>query len=444
VVVALVIVAAGVATATWPLSGRTVEEWAPDAARHAAAVSGGRRRRGNPFAGVHLVRVDIAGERHAAHGLTPNDPVGGDRAMPCAGILHDRPRRTFTAVFEASDPGFVLLGESDKSRRVAAWSGVLASLAREASNIHRVQWIERFAQAAQRPDRFAPAKDPSSNGGGAVAESYGALIDGEPRWARRHQVLITLTVSGAKAGRAIKAAGGGDQGACALLLREVAALRRRLGDASIDVGPVLDPEALHHIVRSSYQARVPADPGAKPATHATPGAHPWPWPMGAETRWGSLRTDDTWHATYWIAEWPRRDVGPDFLGPLLLLSDVDRTVSVVMEPLGPLHAARRVEQARTADIADAELRRRGGFLATARRSREQDVLARREVEMADGHAPYRFSGYVTVTATDPCALDDACQRIEQSSGSAGLELRRCFGDQLHAFLCTLPLGRGLC
>jgi hypothetical protein len=165
--------------------------------------------------------------------------------------------------------------------------------------------------------------------------------------------------------------------------------------------------------------------------------------MGVAAQWSCLRADATWHATYWVAEWPRTDTGPDFLGPLLLSSEVRRTMSVVMEPLGPIEASRKVEQARTADIADAELRRRGGFLATARRRREEEILERREVELADGHAHYRFSGYVTVNAGDQDALEEACGRVEQAAGQAGLEIRRCFGDQLEAFLCTLPLGRGL-
>ncbi len=40
--------------------------------------------------------------------------------------------------------------------------------------------------------------------------------------------------------------------------------------------------------------------------------------MAVRPEWDAVRTDGTWHATYWIAEWPRIDVTPDFLGPLLL------------------------------------------------------------------------------------------------------------------------------
>ncbi len=240
----------------------------------------------------------------------------------------------------------------------------------------------------------------------------------------------------------MKAAGGGTTGACSVLLREVAALRRRLSDASIDVGAVFDPGHVAAVVRASY-----AGPGAGDILGATcpssNGSEPWPWPMGVTAEWSRVRVDSTWHATYWVAEWPRTDAGPDFLGPLLMSSAVRRTMSVLMEPLGPIEASRKVEQARTADIADAELRRRGGFLATARRRREEEILVRREVELADGHAQYRFAGYVTVSASSPDELEDACGQVEQAAGQASLELRRCYGDQANTFLCTLPLGRGL-
>jgi hypothetical protein len=164
--------------------------------------------------------------------------------------------------------------------------------------------------------------------------------------------------------------------------------------------------------------------------------------MAVEQEWSRVRTDGTWHATYWISEWPRVDVNPDFLAPLLL-GPVRRSVAVVMEPLPPSQAVRQVERARTADMADSELRRRGGFLATARRAREVDVVSRREEELADGHASFRFSGYVTVTAPTREQLDDACEMTEQDAGQCRLELRRLYGDQVRALACTLPLCRGL-
>jgi hypothetical protein len=74
--------------------------------------------------------------------------------------------------------------------------------------------------------------------------------------------------------------------------------------------------------------------------------------------------------------------------------------------------------------------------------REQDAVERREQELAAGHASYRFSGYVTVTAGDRSGLADACCSVEQAAALARLELLLLYGSQAEAFCCTLPTGRG--
>ena len=164
--------------------------------------------------------------------------------------------------------------------------------------------------------------------------------------------------------------------------------------------------------------------------------------MATDEAWSAYRVDGAWHATFWIAEWPRVEVNPDFLTPLLLC-DGRRTVSVVMAPVAASQAAREVRAARAADAADEELRSRAGFLPSVRRRREAEGVIRREAELADGHADYRFSGYVTVTAADRDGLEAACVETEQAAQRAHLELRRLYGRQAEAFTWTLPLARGL-
>jgi hypothetical protein len=232
-----------------------------------------------------------------------------------------------------------------------------------------------------------------------------------------------------------------------VLAREVAALQRSVAEADVVVDRVLSASELGSVIRRSGEPRPgggPFEPSRVPRGPATDtGRDPaWPWPLATEEEWSCVRTDGTWHAVYWIAEWPRVEVGPDFLGPLLLGS-VRRTTTVVMEPMSPTEAVRRVEQARTADVADSELRRRGGFLATARRAREAELVNRREAELADGHASFRFTGYVAVTAGSRDQLETACEWTEQAAGQCRLELRRLYGAQEEAFSFTLPLARGL-
>ena len=136
-VVAVAALAIGVGVATWPIGGRTAEEWAPDAFRHVAlGCDGALPPARSPACDSFAVDPGTAGSG-------PEVATGGAGI----GVFHDRSRRTFTAVLGASEPGFVLLGEQDKARRITAWSGVLASLAREGSMVHRLQWVERVVPA---------------------------------------------------------------------------------------------------------------------------------------------------------------------------------------------------------------------------------------------------------------------------------------------------------
>jgi hypothetical protein len=453
VAAAFVAVGAGVVTTTWPVAGRTAEQWAPEAARHIDVLRRRHKvRRREPFATLRVLAIDMTPAASAPAPRSPARPEGrpGDRAR--AGVMHDVAAQTYTAVLEVSGPGFVLLGAADKTRRVGDWSGVLASLAREGTAVHRLQWIERSLPDDGAEVRRHITERAMLDVASTARRSYADLVEGEVADVHRHQVMVAVTVHAGRSSRSVRGAGGGQRGACAVVLREAASLSRRLGEAGLDVAGVLSAPALNDAVRRGFDTETsPRRQAERDGSATSETMHPrpvasrptWPGPMAMVPEWGRLRTDATWHATYWIAEWPRTDVAADFLGPLLLVSDVRRSVAVVMEPVAPLRAARRIEQARTADIADAELRRRGGFLATARRRREEEVLVQREGELADGHASFRFSGYVTVSAGDTDVLEEACGRMEQAAGQAGLELRRCYGDQAMAFTCTLPLGRGL-
>jgi hypothetical protein len=316
----------------------------------------------------------------------------------------------------------------------------LAALAREGSSIHRIQWLaialpdDGRAVHSYLDDRaVVPSESPARS-------SYAELLDEAGADTSRHAVLMAVQVrAGRGSHRQTELPAG-------VLVRELENVRRLLTDADVACRGVLGPASIAATIRALGQTDPPADsepPDPGSGTRRCPpcqlGA---PWPMATSLEWSRVRTDANWHATYWIAEWPRIDVGPDFLAPLLL-GPLRRSIGVVMEPVSPSRAVRAVEQARTADIADSELRRRGGFLSTARRAREAELVARRETELADGHGSYRFSGYVTVTAPSASQLEAWCEATEHAAGQARLELRRLYGDQERALLCTLPLCRGL-
>lgn len=339
------------------------------------------------------------------------------------GVVVDHTAGMCTAAVRVGGSGFALGDEADRSRRIAAWSGVLAGSARDGGALHRLQWMARCL-----PDGFDGREQPREvSGRGIAAASYRSLLEEVSPVLWRHDVLLALSV---------RSAGGRSRRfgptAAETLIVDLEALERRCLGAGLEVDGVLSPPALAAMIRSAFSV--------SGASKAITGSEPWP--SAVEENWSKLRTDASWHAVYWIAEWPRTDVGSDFLVPLLLEGGLRRTIAVTMAPMAPLRAVRRAEHDRTSGVADAELRRRHGFSITARSRNEQEATARREAELADGHAAFRFTGYLGVTADDEPALDAACGRLEQVAAQAQLELHRMYGAQEDGCACILPTGRG--
>ena len=384
------------ALATVPIAGRTGDEWLPVVVcwearkRHPRAMGALR--------GLRLLRADW-------HDM---------------GVVHDRAARTLTAAVALRGRSFALLGADEQDRRVGSWAAVLASLAREGSPVHRVQWVASSYPDEGRGVRAYLADRADPEAASACVASYASLLDDMDTYACTHDVVLALSV------RVTKSVEAG----CAALAREMGSLVRLLGDADVEVESIQNADGLARLLLRTYE----------PSGATTSVADPWP--MGIDERWSTVRVDGMVHATFWVAEWPRIEVRSDFLAPVVLTS-ARAAFSVVMEPLGPERAVRKVEASRTADLADSELRRRGGFVSTARHARESEVLARREAELAEGHASFRYSGFVTVSAATDEELAVACDAVQHAAGQSRLSLRRLYGDQASAYTCTLPLCRGL-
>jgi hypothetical protein len=528
VLLALVGLAAGLAVAFWPIRGRTGEQWLPLVVRWLwSAWTGSHRQLAEGPARGHRATVDTSrrgpgsievrpvnakfhgGGGTVFDGLTVvGTPFESQSPMAELGMVLDSRARTATAALVVRGHSFALLSSGDQEGRIAAWARVLSSMAREGSEIHRVQWIESCLPDDGGAVRRHLADNAVLGADSPAGCSYRALVDEAAPVTRRHQVLVTLSIRTGRSPRvgrssraggssgASRSSGASTSGIGGVLAREVLSLHRALDGADVSVEGVLGPGALAREIAGASAAlneigeqAGPAGSGGRAGPSVSGGlagpsassglacpcvsgsggsvagghggpvagiydgragrAAPreertshWPWPMAVEPTWDALHTDATWHATYWIAEWPRVDVTPEFLGPLLF-SPLRRSISLIMEPISPSRAARQVAQARTADLADGELRRRGGFLTTARHAREKESVEERDVELADGHAQYRFSGYVTVTTDSREELTASCAAAEQAAGQAGIDLRLLYGAQDVAFACSLPLGRGL-
>lgn len=410
-----VVVAAGFTFGSlWRRHQRPVGEWALEFAgwaarrRHSPAIddlpaTGPARVRTNAPAGVALITDASA------------------PGSPAIAVVADRRERTVAGVIPVHGSSLSLLDPDDQAAELEGWRRVLGALSRPGSPVVRVQWLHRSAGFGAPLECSAPAPAaPGDDLRRVAGDSYRRLVADTVPAMNTHRSWVVLVVGGR--------AGGGES--VRALRRELRLLDGQLRAAGLSPGPPLGSDELSRMIAApSRTGGAPGRPG--PA-----------WPLAVDDRWSMVRADGAWHATYWVAEWPRVPVGPDFLAPLLV--GIKRaSMSVLMSPVAPDRAAREARSARTSDLADAQLRARAGFLTSARRERESEGARHREEELADGHSEFRFSAYLTVSADDRDGLVTACAEAEHAAQSARVELRRLFGRQAEAYGWTQPLGRGL-
>jgi hypothetical protein len=429
-----------------PIAGRTTDEWLPVLIGWFRDGIFRGHRFVSPEPSIGETRTDqgehqLSGPLRGVVILTHELP-GSESGI---GVLKDRSAGTYTGVMSVRGRSFALLDGPEKSRRLASWAGILSGLAREGGLVHRLQWVERTVPdpgddlGTYLKENIAVPLD------SLIARSYLQVVDDAGPVTQQHETLVALQIHAGRSQRAIKQAGGGDHGACEVLRRELASLATRLIGDEVVVEGVLTPRllaaSLRHMFDPRSRHRLARLGASEPEREGTSLSNTGP--MATDASWSSFRSDGAVHTTYWIAEWPRLDVEADFLAPLLLRTECMRSASLVMEPISPLKAIRSVESARTSVAADDELRSRAGFVRTARRSREEEALASHERELSDGHAFYRFAGFITVTANDEEELGRACGEVEEAAARSFLDVRRLYGQQENAFTYTLPLGRGL-
>ena len=222
-----------------------------------------------------------------------------------------------------------------------------------------------------------------------------------------HEVLIALQVDARRTREPRRAE------PVQLLVEAAERVARGLRAAEVTVLGALGPEQLAETLRTAFDPYQRADLArlqtADPERHGL--AEGSSWPAGASEAWDHYRCDGALHATYWIGGWPRLEVSPLFLSPLLGSSGAVRTVAVTFEPVPSARSTRDVEAAVTRDRADRELRARLGQSETARQRQARESTTRREAELAAGHGEVRFSGFITVSGRDSDELRRSCAEV---------------------------------
>ncbi len=354
-----------------------------------------------------------------------------------AAMVHDPHAQTLTAILGVSHPAFVLLDPGEQQRRVSGWGRVLAAACRS-GRIARIQVSERTL-----PDSGTGLAEwwrtHGTDDGSWAATTYAELIERAGPAGERHATTISLALDMKAAARQIRTSGGGIRGAAAVLRQEMSTLTTALRAAELSSTGWLTPGEVAVVLRSAY------DPAAAPALErhgdlgrdlATAG------PVAVTETWDRLRSDSAHHAVLWITEWPRSQVYPGFLAPLVLSNGILRTLALHYTPVRADQAARDLRKKKTELISDAAQRRKIGQIDDAASSAELDDVLQQEADLTAGHGVLRVSGLVSVSAPTVDELDAAVAAVEQAAIQASCETRRLVGQQAQAFTAAaLPLCR---
>jgi hypothetical protein len=441
------------------VAGRTVDEWMVAAVSFQLLKARGQNRfHSGAFAPPAVgdpagpAPMDLPGVLAPVRILAAETGTGGTMA-----VLYHPYERTYTAVARIRFAGIGLADYSRRDAQVTGWGRLLAGLCVEGHPIIRVQAIQRSL-----PEDGVPLRSWHESHLVPSAPSQAAAVTAEllasavPASVRREEWLA-FTMDERRAGSAIRAAGGGEAGASAVLARHVRALTGAVSDAELEVSGWLTPREIAEVIRTAFDPEsgqalerrrlvrelAAADgPGrAGLAAGVDPGLA---GPVEAQASWGSYRHDSAVSVSYLIYDWPRGEVYATALFPLLGDGTSRRAVSLYLQPLSPREAERRVLAERTQRDVAIRMRQRTGQLVPEHEKAAQRRADEQDAERAAGHGLVRFAGYVSVTVTAGADLADAMAGLEADAAAARIEIRRMFGAQDVGFaLAALPAGLGL-
>lgn len=440
------------------IAGRTTDEWAMAVVSYAAL----RTRNQHKFLGAAFTPLS-KGSKPASIPDLPGflSPVrilvadmGNGRELA---VAHNRHDQTYTAVAKVRFPGIGLVDSSRRDQRVAGWGSLISGLCTEGNPITRVQALQRLVPESGAELRRWHEDHISDDAPILALDVSQQLLGAATVATSNREAYLAFTLDARKAAHAIKTAGGGPAAAARVLARHMRAVAGSVTSADLLIDEWLTPRDLAEVIRTAYdpdsvrhlsERRAAAESSAssgKDVDGLPSGVEPaLAGPAAAQANAGNYAHDGATSVTYWVYNWPKHQVPATCLAPLLGEGAHRRSFSMHIEPLSPRIAERDVMRERTARSVAVRMRERTGQIVP---EHEKDALVRaneQDAERSAGHGLARFTGYVTVTVTDPEQLPDACAALEADAAAARIELRRMwFAQDIGFALSCLPLGFGL-
>lgn len=441
---AAVPVVMGMALALIRIGGRTLLEWIPSVWRWAR--SHGAKGK------VWLAPLSRANSPEPA---TPPLPppldgqvilVGGDPDTPPVAVVWDRKGDTFAASIRVAGRQFALVERGEQDNLLAMWGDALAPFCQERGPVTEIRWSEWAAPAGMEEQHAYLAEHGIDDPNDPAVVSYRQLLRTTAPVATRHEVLVTVVVTGGK----VKARPGPgvDRKALAIdtVVTEVGLLRMRLERAGLAASAPLSPSEVARALRVRLDPTViptldrrgrslgdraglvdPADGG----------------PLAASGAWTHWQVDGSFHRSFYFREWPRAEVGGTWMSDLLLYGKAVRTIAVSYQPVAPRVSHRAITRQAAKLESDAEHRRKTGFRVGAHHRRAALAVEEREEELVAGFSEFEFAGLVSVAAPSLIELEAASADVIQVAAGCAIELRPLDGRQAEGVGVCLPLARGV-
>ena len=376
-------------------------------------------------------------------GLELHEHAGWRANEPMAAVVN---RRTgeLTAMLRVSGREFALIDRLEQERVLAGWGDALAAFCKERSAVSAVRWFEWSAPADASEHLRWSRTQIATDADPEIVDGYLAMVAEAGPMATRHETLVTITVGGPTSGFGRRQRSRHGRALVDTLRDELRLLAGRLDATGLIVDRPLSSADVATMLRARLDpfTRGLAAPDRQTLAQLAGVSPRSAGPMATRTEWNHLMVDGAVHACFAITEWPRLDVPPNWMEPLLLHAGGTRTIAVHLDPVAPLRSQRQIDRDSTRLVVDAEQRSRSGFRVGARHRRTESDVASRESELVAGYAEFEYCGLVTVSAPDIERLERSCTEWEQIAAHAGLQLRRLNAQHDAAFACTLPVGIG--
>jgi hypothetical protein len=272
-----------------------------------------------------------------------------------------------------------------------------------------------------------------------LASDYDELIAAAAKRSMGFTNYLTLTFATGTLNSAIRDGGGGMTGLAAVLKERVAGVEASVERARLSLNGWLTADDLDDLMAAASDP-VSAAHRRERESLKHRALEPNQPVMGIDEGWNTLRVDQSWHQTFWVAEWPRTDVRTGFLEPLLYAGDATRCLTLQVRPV-PIHKAlSEVNRAQSDMETAAEIRLRLHSRVTLAQQREADALSAREEDLVDGFGDVKVRGFITISAETEDALARARTEIEQASHPSRLVLASMAGQQAAGFVtAALPV-----